>query len=157
MVESLHADRLAEALSASGFVSVVKKSETLDSVRLLCRISNKRAWCSALEYVLLNKSGWTEHVCQQYFLRDGKLIYGWNFILNAQNLGAAVENASKLLSTAWKRMDKPRSVVTRHSDDSMPLMGASPRRTSRTVFDPRLPGPSRGGPSHKGAYTIGGD
>jgi len=150
-----NAERLAMAVEASGFATVIKKTEPSGSVRLLCRVSDKRVWCALLEYVLGRKKDWTEHVCQQYFMNDGKLVYGWNFILNAEDVDAAVANACKLFdaATVFTTTTKPRK-RTRGPVDEVPLVGASPNRNAKGSFDPRLPGPSRGGPSHKGAYTV---
>jgi hypothetical protein len=152
MSETPNADKLADALALTGFITVVRKSESENSVRLLCRVSDKRAWCSVLEYVLVRKKDWTEHVCQQYFLKDTKLVFGWNVIVNSDNTSKAVDNFCRLLR-GIKTTTKSK---VPESSDTMPLMGASHRRNAPLVFDPRQPGPGRGGPSHKGAYTIGG-
>jgi len=150
-----NAEKLAAAIEASGFAVVIKKTEPAGSVRLLCRVSDKRAWCALLEYVLGRKKDWTEHVCQQYFMNEGKLVYGWNFILNAEDADSAVANACKLFdaATVFTNTHKTRKKA-RGSIDEMPLVGTSSSRNARGSFDPRLPGPSRGGPSHKGAYTV---
>lgn len=152
-----NAEKLATAVEDSGFAIVIKKTEPAGSVRLLCRVSDKKAWCALLEYVLGRKKDWTEHVCQQYFMNGGKLVYGWNFILNAENIDAAVANACKLFKAAPTGLvvatHKQRK-KSRGSIDEVPLIGASPSRNANGSFDPRLPGPSRGGPSHKGAYTV---
>lgn len=152
--EKIH--NLTEAIDSLGIVEVVKQSSDAQSVKLLCRVHDKKVWCQVLEVVLIAKSGWDAHVCQQYFLKDGKLVYGWNFIIQSPKLVDALTNATSLIS-------RTRSAITKaeesHSGEitSMPLIGASPIRNNPIVFDPRLPGPSKGGPSHKGAFTIAGD
>jgi len=158
MTEST-ADKLVEIIQESGIATVLRKTETSGSLRLLCRVGDKKRWCAILEHVLSKKTGWTEHLCQQYFMKDDTLVYGWNFILNSEDLPAAYDNAYKLFKAAAsaiqagvKKREKPR----RGQVDSMPLLGASKRRTMQLSFDPRLPGPSHGGPSHKGAFTISG-
>ena len=155
------ADKLVEIIEGSGVATVLRKTEAMGSLRLLCRISDKKRWCSILERVLSKKDGWTEHICQQYFMKEDQLVYGWNFILNSDNLPRAYENACKLFKSASGAVDagagRPRKEKARRgSVDSMPLLGASPRRNMQISFDPRLPGPGRGGPSHKGAYTVAG-
>lgn len=159
MAEST-ADKLVEIIQESGIATVLRKTELTSSLRLLCRVGDKKRWCAVLEHVLPKKDGWTEHVCQQYFMKEDQLVYGWNLILNSEDLPAAYANACKLFKAATnavqagvKKKEKPRKGPV----DSMPLLGASPRRTMSISFDPRLPGPGRGGPSHKGAYTtVGG-
>ena len=151
-----NAEKLAAAIEAGGFAVVIKKTEPAGSVRLLCRVSDKRSWCDLLEYVLGRKKDWTEHVCQQYFMNGGKLVYGWNFILTAEDIDSAVANACKLFgaATVFTSTHKSRKKTYRGSVDEVPLIGASPSRNAKGVLDPRLPGPSRGGPSHKGAYVV---
>jgi hypothetical protein len=123
-------------------------------VKVLYRVTEKRHWLAILEYVLARADGWSAHVCQQYFMRGGRLVYGWNFILQAEQQEEGARKVARLLTEATKVA--PKMVSGRGgSVDSFPLVGASPRRTATNlVHDPRLPGPSRGGPSHKGAYAI---
>ena len=153
------ADKLVEIIEDSGIATVLRKTELAGSLRLLCRVGDKKRWCAVLESVLAKKAGWTEHICQQYFMKEDQLVYGWNFILNSDDLPAAYDNACKLFKAATKAVQagvKKKEKVHRGPVDSMPLLGASARRTMSLSFDPRLPGPSRGGPSHKGAYTVAG-
>lgn len=149
--------RLTDAIAKTKVAEVVKGTETEDSVRLLCRVHKKDTWCKILEYILLRKKDWSEHICQQYFMRNGQLIYGWNVIINSTEIDKAVDSVCKLLQSALgsfrsRAKEKKQQVV---SVDSMPLVGAGAHRTAKIVFDPRLPGPRHGGPSHKGAFTIG--
>jgi hypothetical protein len=119
-------------------------------------------WCNILEYVLVRKRGWDDHFCQQYFIRNGKLVFGWNIIITPQ---VDVDIASVALDFVSLVQEATRIVpqITRAQSlsagggriEAFPLVGASHRRTSQSlVFDPRLPGPGRGGPSHKGAYVV---
>ena len=39
-----NAEKLAAAIEASGFAVVIKKTEPTGSVRLLCRVSDKKSW-----------------------------------------------------------------------------------------------------------------
>lgn len=144
---------LSMAIEASGVAEVVRSSLDGQTVKVLYRVREKRLWLGILEYVLSRADGWTAHVCQQYFMRGGRLVYGWNFILQpTDSLEKAVENACGLLVQAAKVVPK---VIGRGGPlESFPLVGASPRRTAPIVFDFRLPGPSKGGPSHKGAYAV---
>lgn len=153
------ADKLVEIIQESGIATVLRKTESAGSLRLLCRVIDKRKWIAMLEQVLSKKSGWTEHICQQYFMKDDQLVYGWNLILNSEDLPAAYGNACKLFKAASGAVHagvRKKEKVRKGPVDSMPLMGASPRRTMAITFDPRAPGPSKGGQSHKGAYAVGG-
>ena len=144
---------LKSAIEASGIAEVVRASVDKTSVKLLHRVRHKRAWLAILEFILSRADGWSAHACQQYFMRGGKLVYGWNFIL--QPTEGTVEEVSltvaKLLVQGAKIVPK---VLATSRKDSFPLIGAGHRRTAKIAFDPRLPGPDKGGPSHKGAYDI---
>jgi hypothetical protein len=140
------------AIEASGVAEVIRCNESKEQVHVFHRVLDKVKWASILEYILTRKSCWDAHTCQQYFMRGGKLVYGWNFILQPTGeLEAAVAEVTKLLVEAAKVVPK---VVGSGQLTSFPLVGATPRRTSKISFDPRLPGPDKGGPSHKGAYPI---
>lgn len=147
-----------EALESTGIVQVVRLTVNDKQAHALCRVAagTKRLWCDMLEYILTRKTCWEDHICQQYFIRGGKLVYGWNVIvIAADELEGAVSEFNGLLTQASQVVR--RINTTQVSVDSFPLVGASHRRQSRNiVFDPRLPGPGRGGPSHKGAYEIKG-
>jgi len=144
---------LTEAIQATEIADVLKASGDEGKVHLICRVHDKRAWCAVVEYVLARKGDWGDHICQQYFMRNGKLVYGWNVIVNAKDIEAAAKDASRLFkagSGVVGQLATPGRELT-----SFPLVGTSPRRNAKIVFDPRQPGPSRGGPSHKGAYSVG--
>jgi len=146
------AQLMAAAIEASGVAEVIRCSSTDTSVKALFRVFEKRVWLGILEYVLSRAEGWSAHVCQQYFMRGGRLVYGWNFILQAEDdVVVAVQHAAQNLVKAAEVVPQ---VIAKGPLDSYPLVGASPRRTAKIAFDPRLPGPDKGGPSHKGAYSI---
>lgn len=144
---------LSRAIEGTGVAEVVRASSDKGSVKILHRVAlgQKMIWLGILEYVLSRADGWSAHVCQQYFMRGPKLVFGWNFILQPPK---AVELAAALITQAGQVV--PRTMqVTRAGDlDSFPLVGATSRRTAKIAFDPRLPGPDKGGPSHKGAFPM---
>lgn len=141
---------LARAIESTGVAEVVRVSSDKSSVKVLYRVSQKRIWLGILEYVLSRAEGWSAHVCQQYFMRGGRLVYGWNFILQPPK---AVEIVSQLLVQAAKVVPKTIQMIP-GGVDSFPLVGSTHRRTAKIAFDPRLPGPDKGGPSHKGAFAM---
>lgn len=144
---------LSNALTSTQVAEVLRESAEDGTAKLLFRVTQKKIWLGILEFMLARASTWTAHVCQQYFMRSGKLVYGWNFILRPNNgvkLEAAAAEACQLLIQGAHTVPK----VLAEPTDSYPLVGASPRRTARLVFDPRAPGPRQGGPSHKGAFGV---
>jgi hypothetical protein len=145
------AHMLKQAIEASGIAEIIRGSSDASSVKVLHRVYEKRLWLGILEYVLSRADGWSAHICQQYFMRGGRLVYGWNFILQAPDLDKAVDHVVRLLNQAYTVVPK---MLSRGPLESYPLVGSSSRRTAKIAFDPRLPGPDKGGPSHKGAYSI---
>ena len=143
-------EALSRAIESTGVVEVVRSSSDENSVKVLYRVKQKRIWLGILEYVLSRADGWSAHVCQQYFMRGGRLVYGWNFILQPLDM---VDTTVGLIHQAAKVVPRAMPMVNGPLE-SFPLMGASVRRTARLAFDPRLPGPDKGGPSHKGAYPM---
>ncbi len=140
---------LTTAINGTGVVEVVRASSDKASIKVLYRVGQKRIWLGILEYVLSRAEGWNAHVCQQYFMRGGRLVYGWNFILQPPH---KVRAAADLLMQATQVV--PRTMTIAGPLESFPLVGSSGRRTAKIAFDPRLPGPDKGGPSHKGAYPM---
>lgn len=140
---------LIEAFNGTGVVEVVRASSDETSIKVLYRVGQKRIWLGILEYILSRMEGWSAHVCQQYFMRGGRLVYGWNFILQPPN---KVQTVTDLLMQATQVV--PRTISVAGPLETFPLIGSSSRRTAKIAFDPRLPGPDKGGPSHKGAYPM---
>jgi len=141
---------LSRAIEDTGVVEVVRSSSDDASIKVLHRVKQKRVWLGILEYVLSRAEGWNAHVCQQYFMRGGHLVYGWNFILQPRDKASTVAH---LLAQATKVVPKT-MLVSSGPLESFPLVGTSRHRMSKIAFDPRLPGPDKGGPSHKGAFPM---
>ena len=144
---------LGNAIEVTGIAEVIKISDG-GQVSAFFRVHNDKVWAKILEYVLVRKTCWEAHICKQYFMRGPKLVYGWNFIVQPHDdMESAVQEATTLLYEGAKVAPKVAGV--KGQIKAFPLVGASPRRTtSKIAFDPRLPGPDRGGPSHKGAYPV---
>jgi hypothetical protein len=144
---------LGSAIESTGLAEVIKLSNG-GQISAFFRVLDERSWARVLEYILVRKTCWDAHICKQYFMRGPKLVYGWNFIMQPSgDADVAIQEATTLILEGAKVA--PKVPTARGQIKSFPLVGASPRRTtSKTVFDPRLPGPDRGGPSHKGAYPV---
>ena len=146
-----HVEKLKDMLTSTGFVEIVSHKVVGNSIRLLCRVSDKARWRDMLERILLAQKGWTEHLCQQYFLRGKKLVYGWNFVVTSEDLPGAVDSICKAAESIAPAEESGSGYI-----DEIPLQGAF-RPSGPTSFDPRAPGPAKGGASHRGAFSIGGE
>jgi len=149
MAKATPADILAQGVMHAG-ADVLNSSTEDASVKLLCRVKNKRFWCDVLEYVLARKQEWDAHVCQQYFISQGRLKFGWNVILQAEDIEAAARNARDLFVEGTRVMSQLGAEQDAGPLQSFPLMGASPNRNRPMVRDPKT-----GLPVHRGAYAIG--
>jgi hypothetical protein len=145
--------KFMQAMKSTGFVEVVSHNESPNSIRLICRVSNKLRFRDMLEAILVTNLGtWTPHVCQQYFLRDQKLVYAWNFGINSEALESAVDSVCSEIA----RFLSPAPPVGDQEDiDEIPLIGAY-RPSSSGSFNVTAPGPRSGGASQKGAHPFGG-
>lgn len=144
VVKNENVGRLIEVLENLGYVTVVRVAEADTQVRLLCRVSNKKAWCTLLEKILQEAFGSQLHVCQQYFLKEKALVFGWNFIITASDPNAVSKAVCASIAA-------PEIVEV----DTFPLRGAL-RPPANSVFNPRAPGLVQGGASHKGVFPVGG-
>ena len=70
-------------------------------------------------------------------MNGSKLVYGWNFILTAEDIDSAVANACKLFdaATVFTATHRPSKKAYRGSVDEVPLIGASPSRNAKGVLD----------------------
>lgn len=96
-------------LKARGF-EAVSKNVTAKQVRLLGRVpqAGMSNWLVAVDWLLAKgeNAPWTIDISKQYFRRNGKLLFAWRIILQAEDvskyygdLGEAVRNSPKAKTT----------------------------------------------------------
>ena len=127
-----------KAMESGGLLEVIRYSESDTQLTALFRVFNKKNWLKVVEYVLARKEGWDAHICQQYFLRGGKLVFGWNFILEAENneyYASAVAAATSLIVQGMRSVSTP--AIVADDPDVVPLIGAGGYRTAKQQLDPR--------------------
>jgi hypothetical protein len=132
-----------KAMQSGGMVEVLRCDADGNQLSVLFRVFNKKNWLKTVEYILARKRGWDAHICQQYFLKGAKLVFGWNFILEAEDeLESAMANAASLLSQGQRvAVQLPRE----HDPDTVPLVGAGAYRTAKQDLDPSTGLPRKGG------------
>lgn len=110
-------------------------------LRILGRLPTARMgdWLVGMHHVSLHvlqrQNTWSVDFSKQYFLRNGRIVYAWRIIIQADSVEKYAQDIINAFSGA------PRSA--RGEVMEIPLMGASSFRTGRN-------------PSGKGASTIGG-
>jgi len=150
-----NANAVVAAINGTKLAEVVKVTEGKTRLQIVHRVKDKklRPWLGVMEYVLSRKTGWDAHVCKHYFLKAGKLVYGWNFIVqwkNPEDKDEILSQVKSLLTNGGRNV--PNLV---HQLESYPLAGAKANRNEpATGMDPRAPGPMRGGLSQKGAHRL---
>jgi hypothetical protein len=153
---SAHIEAVVAAINATGVAEVVKSGESPGQVKITHRVQAKqlKVWLAILTHVLSRKQGWDAHVCKQYFLRGGKLLYAWNFIIQwetGSKRSEILKQVAGLISKAGE--DVPREMGAL---ESYPLMAKDGRNEPGGPMNVRAPGPMSGGYKQRGAHKIGG-
>jgi len=108
--------------------AVIKAVQGDTRLHVSVRVDPKKLkpWLAAMEYVLKNKQGWDVHLCKQYFIRGGKIMYAWNFIAQwaSEDISEQVlTNMLEVLKFAARNMPKVVHQITEY-----PLAGAGDDR-----------------------------
>jgi hypothetical protein len=141
--------------SLDGVTEVISVAETETHVNVVHRVLRGALpkWLDIVEYVLLNKSGWDSHVSKQYFLKDGKLVYGWNFIIKFKEGDkiAVKEQLQGLLGQSSSYAAVRKRIGEKLN--SYPLAATNPDRNAPGgPWNLKGSGPDTGGYRHRGAY-----
>ena len=149
-------EAIVSAINATGVAEVVKSGDGPLQVKITHRVQAKqlKIWLSILTYVLSRKHGWEAHVCKQYFLRGGKLLYAWNFIIQWETGAKRSEILKQVAALITKAGEEVPRVVG--ALDSYPLMAKDGRNEPGGPMNVRAPGPMSGGYKQRGAHRIGG-
>jgi hypothetical protein len=149
------ANAVINAINATGVAEVVKVTETPTQLRITHRVAGKKlsVWLGIVSYVLSRQRGWDAHVSKQYFLKDGKLLYGWNFIAQ----WGSPEDKDQILKQVRDLLTRAKSEVPQivHQLESYPIHAKGERNMPGSArMNASAPGPMQGGVKHKGAYKM---
>ena len=120
-----------QALSGLKYLDVVDSQSNLYEAKALCRIDRRfnKQWATALESLLRSAEDWGDNewsveleVYKQYFLKNGKMVYGWVIHLTSTNLdlavsklgGALVPFSSRAVDSTSLRTDLKKSRSAEH-------------------------------------------
>lgn len=110
----------------AGF-EVVNQTVTDNQIRVIHRVAKGGMpnWLMVMDCLIeaSESAPWNIDLSKQYFRRASRLIYGWRFILQADNI---VEHLPDVIA-AIQRAPRARQIV-----DEQPLAGASTNRNSLT-------------------------
>jgi len=87
--------QLAEALNELPFVQALEHEQAGNALNVLCRVKPGSGvlWASLAEHILREASlregkpeQWHTHIARLYMLREGKLVYGWVFVIQSADV-----------------------------------------------------------------------
>ena len=143
-----YAERVSRALEGTGLAEPRSASFGESRIAVLCRVQkeNEARWLDLLTKILTGSdissktaTPWQCHICRHYFLKETsgehKLVWGWNFSIQARDMPTALDSIISLLK------GQPLKIITNELEE-FPLPGAP---ADRNV-------PRNG----RGVHTIGG-
>lgn len=120
-------DDLISALKMRGGYEVVSNNSSVNQARLIGRVPTQlvRGWLIVVQQLLVqsSKASWSIDISKHYFLRAGKVMFGWRLILQSPELESCMADIITTITNA----PRPRATV-----DSQPLAGASASRNRQT-------------------------
>ena len=126
MVEHKDNERqLFAAFEARVGFEVVSKSSTESQLRLIGRVPSQKMgdWLIIIQRLLgrSEEADWNIDISKQYFLRSGKILYGWRLIVQADEVAGHLDEIVSLVTSS------PRS---KKEITEIPLTGAGAHRTT---------------------------
>ncbi len=116
---------LVRVLKMRGGFDLVSQSVTENQLRILGRVPKDmmNAWLVVIHQLLgrSETASWSVDISKQYFLRNGKVLYGWRIIIQAQQ----VEGHLGAICEAISNTPRPKVIV-----EEQRLYGASSNRNS---------------------------
>lgn len=144
MSSKAYAERFARSLEGTGLCEAVNATFGENRVAVLCRVKpdNEKKWTELLHKILLaaddessEAHAWQCHFCRNYFLKDRKMVWGWNISVQSKEMSTTLDMIKKVL------VGQPLRVVNNKEVSEFPLFGAPADRNA-----------PKGG---KGVHTIG--
>lgn len=162
-------------------VQVLSGARLPAQVRMRLRVTNESRWLHMITLVLKEeeRAEWNAHLCRQYILHEGRLVYTWNFVVQSGELERAVQDVCRVFDLICSNIDmfddaeerevkrpapkrsknakrtsngKPERRISHGDLDEIPLVGAEGRAVPEVAWNQfRAPG------KRKGAHPIGGD
>ena len=119
------ADRkqLYAALGSRAGFETVSETATDQQLRVIGRVSQQGMpnWLIVIQQLLLNQEDapWNVDISKQYFLRGGKVLYGWRLIFQGEELESYLDQIIEIVHG---------SPHAKRTVDEVPLVGCSPDR-----------------------------
>lgn len=145
---------VAEAIMASRAATPIDQRDAEGSLRVYHRVprGGVKRWTGIVANLLRRAPPELGlHFCQQFFIIEDRLRYAWNLQVEwpGEVSGDAVASlVASLLQEGLQAVPGVRGMQL----DRIPLNAPPDRNKPEGAHNPLAPGPSRGGPSQKGAH-----
>lgn len=120
-------NELYAALRQKG-IEILEVDEKPKQLRLIGRLHKNYGdqWKLVMHRLLTAEATtpWKADVSKKYFLRGGKVFYGWRLVFQAENLVQFYDNITKVIQTT--------PLPSRVTVEEIPLQGTSADRNTRT-------------------------
>ncbi|MFH1609484.1 MAG: hypothetical protein ABID40_02485 [Candidatus Bipolaricaulota bacterium] len=83
-------------------LEVVSFGSRHNDLRLLFRVYDEAKWLNVLAAYLVQEAevGWYAYWGKKYMLKDGRIVYGWNCVIEADDLDEAIQQTRRMLIQA---------------------------------------------------------
>jgi len=173
---------LGEAVERTGVVQVLSSACLSEQVRMRIRVTNESRWIHMITLILKEeeRAEWNAHLCRQYILHEGRLVYTWNFVIQSGEIERAIQDVCRVFDLICSNIDmfddaaeremkrpspkikdssksqedngRPHRRISHGDLDEIPLVGAEGRAIPEVAWNQ-----FRSSGKRKGAHPIGGD
>jgi hypothetical protein len=111
---------LKETLEAlGGCIEVVSASSRGGDLRLLCRANDEEYWLRVLADFLENEGSWYSFIGKKYFIKQGRLVFGWVLIFESEDLDKTIQETRKLLLSIHANLRRPTAEIASGAEPGM--------------------------------------
>lgn len=89
---------LRDTLQRLRCLEVVAMSTRHGDMRFLCKSYDEAKWFRVLSSFMAQEGNWYSFIGKKYFMNNGKLVYGWVLIFEADDLETTISEVRKLFS-----------------------------------------------------------
>lgn len=113
---SVLSQQLAQALNSLSFVQAIEDEQSGNGLNILCRLkpNSESLWATLAEAVLREGARranrpeyWHAHIARVYMLRDERLVYGWVFVIQSNDIAKSMQVLLELISNFGKALSAP--------------------------------------------------
>jgi hypothetical protein len=132
-------DAFARSLTGLGFVEIISAEFDEMNVQFMCRVGKgaERKWARIVKSILVTceaADDYPPHICRLYFLKEGRLVYGWHINITSDDMLRTLQG----LDSALQKFT-PRPVDLVRTEGMKKLM-----KSERKFHHPPVPPPFPG-------------